>query len=294
MTDVLSRFLGSADLPDLARLANHDRPEVREKAVMLLYRCKDRPAEVIRIVRNAAKDRSYQVRRMAVFVPLHFGGADGVVDILIPALADRHGEADPLGSVAASAARSLSAVTQRSDEEITALTKALYSDDRSLSQAAVSSLAAIARQEKVTNAVVGHLIKAVEGGDDHLKIGVAHGLSVLGPKAKSASRPLIKVMETARGTRGEKGCTLFEAVVGALGQIGPAASAATPFLVRVLGDERRPGHDREAAANALWRIGDRSAAAALDALRSATRSADVDVKHAATMALRRLNTERPK
>ncbi len=92
---------------------------------------------------------------------------------------------------------------------------------------------------RVGESVVPALTKVLDGPDENFRIHAAHALKELGPAARAAVPSLIRTLE--RITDVGKDEILFDNTVEALGRIGPEARAAIPALNRRL-DEGRAGY----------------------------------------------------
>ncbi len=109
--------------------------------------------------------------------------------------------------------------------------------------------------------VVPALRKVLDGPDEILRIHAAYALKEIGPAARATVPSLIRSLERIKDVGKDE--ILFDNTVEALGRIGPEARAAIPALNRRL-DEGRAGYDL--VVWALDRIGSPAIQKLLDAL----------------------------
>jgi HEAT repeat protein len=102
-----------------------------------------------------------------------------------------------------------------------------------------------AREEPLTRRGVRALAKALEAGEEPLRLAAAWALQVLGPHASAAQGALVHALQED-GSSGVRA-----AAAGALGELGEAGRPAVPVLFEALGDPSE--WVRHAAAEALSR-----------------------------------------
>lgn len=234
----------------------------------------------------------------------------------VPAMIERLGDADP--SVRGAAARALGALGPAARSAVPSLVKALadkdyvvtVKDEKQLYQPVW--LVVSSALGDIGPAALADLIAALEHENTQVRVGAAGALHRIGPKARDAVDPLVKMLKedeprTCRAAiyglmgigREAKGAVpaLTEALTHedfhtqywacrALREIGPEASEAVPALLRLL-TEGVPSVRRHAA-QALGGIGPAIGDKAVDALARALKDPLEPVREDAVIALGQL------
>jgi HEAT repeat protein len=196
---------------------------------------------------EALKAPDATVRREAVQA---IGGLGPEAETAVPALVEALRDDD--ANVRAGAARALGAVGPGARSAIPALIEALSEPGYELTvQDGLPSYVPVwftvgSALGDIGPAALPDLIAAVDDEDPRVYGGAAEGLHRLGPEAKEAVGPLIKLLKT--GDHSARG-----AAIHALKGIGPAAEAAVPALVEALDHE--DFHTQYWACQALREIG---------------------------------------